>query len=773
MKIAVVASSPIPYGAGGAEKLWWGLVDNINRYTNHQCELIKIPIVENTFDSLLAAYEHFSKVDLSHFDMVITGKYPAWMIDHPNHHIYLLHCLRGLYDTYPASFSTTVVCENLEINEFIAKLDGQLLNVEAVFSELKRFEKLGLLTEELKQFPGPFIRKVIHYLDEVALSKTRRISAISQTVADRSEYFPNFSHVDVVYPPSTMSGFHNEASQYFFTASRLDGPKRIAMIVKAYMKTDVKIPLIVAGMGPLLDELKELAKDDTRITFVGYVSDLELIELYAKALAIIFVPEDEDYGLITVEAMKSAKPVITVSDSGGVTEFVRHQETGLMSEPNEQSLADNITWMAEHPEHAAAMGENAKQFVEDINWPSAVSNLIEQGQVSSTRRKITIVSTYAFYPPQGGGQNRTYYLYKELARQYDVDVICLAHESETLVREEVAPHLMQIKVPKSQTHALNEWKIEEQAGIPVTDIAFQSLYDDTPQLKVEFETSIKDAHLVICNHSYVYPFVKKYSPLPVTYDCHNIEFELKRQMLSDSSFNNALVEQVKMVEKELCEVALRVAVCSEEDGHTLSELFSFDENKVFVAANGVDTNSVKYIAPESRRNIRERLGLKNEKVALFIGSWHQPNIEAVEEIVKLAKSHQNIHFIVIGSVGGYFKNMKTPDNIAFPGLVSDSEKQSYLNIADFALNLMFTGSGTNLKMLDYILSGLPVISTEVGKRGLGLSQLMAIGYNNADFASNVIDVNNIDTLKAARYVKDNFDWRIVGEQYITQLADIS
>lgn len=100
MKIAIVAPSAVPFLVGGAEKLWWGLLHAINQHTPHHAELIKLPSPEQGFWELMASYRSFSRLDLGHFDLVISTKYPAWMVAHRNHSCYLQHRLRGLYDTY-------------------------------------------------------------------------------------------------------------------------------------------------------------------------------------------------------------------------------------------------------------------------------------------------------------------------------------------------------------------------------------------------------------------------------------------------------------------------------------------------------------------------------------------------------------------------------------------------------------------------------------------------------------------------------------------------
>jgi glycosyltransferase involved in cell wall biosynthesis len=61
-----------------------------------------------------------------------------------------------------------------------------------------------------------------------------------------------------------------------------------------------------------------------------------------------------------------------------------------------------------------------------------------------------------------------------------------------------------------------------------------------------------------------------------------------------------------------------------------------------------------------------------------------------------------------------------PENVICLGRVSDQAKRLLLQAADVALNPMFSGSGTNLKMLEFLAAGLPVVTTPVGARGLHL-----------------------------------------------------
>ena len=51
-------------------------------------------------------------------------------------------------------------------------------------------------------------------------------------------------------------------------------------------------------------------------------------------------------------------------------------------------------------------------------------------------------------------------------------------------------------------------------------------------------------------------------------------------------------------------------------------------------------------------------------------------------------------------------------------MIDEKEKQRYLEAADLAVNPMFVGSGTNIKMFDFMAAGLPIVTTDVGARGI-------------------------------------------------------
>ena len=126
------------------------------------------------------------------------------------------------------------------------------------------------------------------------------------------------------------------------------------------------IPLKIAGTGEDEQQLRTLAGDDRRIQFLGRVSDEQLVDLFAGAVAVPFVPVQEDYGLVMVEAFKSRKPVVTCRDSGEPVYFVKHGVNGLVVEPDADALSAAFEYLLDHPERAAEMGNNGFRTVSHI-----------------------------------------------------------------------------------------------------------------------------------------------------------------------------------------------------------------------------------------------------------------------------------------------------------------------------------------------------------------------------------------------------------------------
>lgn len=787
MKIAVVGPSPVPFTIGGCENLLWGLCDAINQETQHQAELIKLPLKERCFWDLIDSYHIFYELDLSHFDLIISTKYPSWMVRHSNSICYMVHELRGLYDTYQ---SKNLPYEVKPGNKYIDNLLGYMdrhpcpYSLDYFFEMLYELKDKREISEEYFRFPGPFIRRVVHYMDHWGLAQegTRRYYSISKTVKNRKEYYPEGCEVTPVYPPTTLKTYGSREYKYIFMISRLDAPKRIFMLIEAmkYVKSDIE--LLIAGTGSERENLEKLAENDKRIKFLGFVRDDEVEAYYADSLVIPYFPYDEDYGLITIEAFLHKKPVITTKDAGGPTEFVEDGETGYVVDFNAKEIASKIDYFAENPSEAKRMGENGYEKVRDITWNSVISQLLafteeeaeQKGNLRQRihkRKKLVVPVSFPVYPPQTGGQARVYNLYKQLAKEYDIEIISFANPDAPPVNGYIADGMIENRVKKTDAHFRAESQLREKTGVSIGDIALFTMSELTPAFGEQFVKAQENADAVVICHPYCYPAVKPFlEGKPIIYEAHNVEYILKQGILPDSETGRKMLQAVYNVEKECCDKSVLITVCSREDAENFNKIYGVPMEKMLVIPNGVDCERTTFTDCIQRKENKKKLGLENETLALFMGSFHKPNLEACDEILNMAEQCPNIKFLLMGSQCYNYKGKKIPPNVGLLGIVSDEVKNRVFATVDFALNPMMSGTGTNLKMFDYMSAGIPIITTRFGTRGIENKEVFIL----AEIQEMIGQIKNFDiknaeekVLAARKYTEQVFDWSVA----VTPMTD--
>lgn len=808
MRVAIVAPSSVPFVLGGAERLWNGLTTAINESTPHDCELIKLPSREHNLVDLLATYEAFGALDLSHFDLVISTKYPAWMVSHPNHVVYLQHTLRGLYDTYPRGLTTVPSAREPVVADVLAvTADGPARHrLPELFHRFRRaVESLGA-DHPAFAFPGPLARHLVHHLDRMALAPgaVSRHLAISATVAARPEYFPAGVDVEAVPHPSDLTGFACRGFDYFFTASRLDGAKRVHLLIEAMRYVREDVALNIAGTGPELEPLRRAAASDPRIRFLGYVGTGDLLGLYADALAVPFVPLDEDLGLITLEAMCSGKPVVTTRDAGGPTELVVNGVNGFVTDPTPAALGQALSRLAGTPVLARRMGEAARRTGAAVTWERTVTALLRRAgpdragappaRPRSARRhdrpRLVVLSTFPVHPRLGGGQLRCFHLYGGLAERFDVEVVSLGGPHDRHVRLDLGPGFVETVVPKSPDHEAHEAAISARVGVPVTDIVAPDLVARTPTYLSEVEAACGGAAGVILAHPFLYPALGLAGvDLPVVYDAHNAESRLKATILPATSEGDALLARVREVEGAAARAAALVSVCSSEDGDALVADYDVDPSHLFAVPNGVDDVAIAFTDAERRWRNRERWlaqfaatgGARDVRhIAVFAGSWHPPNIDAAQHIMEMAPELPDVLFLLIGGHGEWFGRWyRTPVNVVRMGVLSEAVKQVLLASADVALNPVTRGSGTNLKIVEYFAAGVPVVSTPLGARGLAVEADVHLAVAEPDgFTGAIADVVGAPERAAAMarraraVVEEHYSWQRLAHRFRDAIAPL-
>jgi glycosyltransferase involved in cell wall biosynthesis len=333
MKIAIIGAGAKSGEKGGAENFYKGLVSALNQL-NVSAELICPISDESNFKTIKETYLRFYDLDLSRYDGVISTKAPAYIIRHPNHICYLQHTMRVFYDMFDIEFSVK--------------------------------------SEDLV-----YQRKFIQVLDTAALQypRTRKIFVIGNEVKNRLLKYNNLEST-VLYQGLLDDNFKEGAFNHVFMPGRLHRWKRVDLVIKAMRYVKSPVNLLISGIGEDEGEFKKLAKGDSRINFLGRVTNEELELLYSNALCVPFVPIHEDFGLVTIEAFKSGKPVITCIDSGEPTYFVRNNENGFVCNPDMKDIADKIDYLYQHPHIAKEMGKKGKLSTQHVTWKTTAEILL-------------------------------------------------------------------------------------------------------------------------------------------------------------------------------------------------------------------------------------------------------------------------------------------------------------------------------------------------------------------------------------------------------------
>lgn len=778
LHIGIIAPAPVPETVGGAERLWRSLAaDLVAR--GHRAEVVAIPTPETTLAEVMEGYRTFLGLDVAQFDLVVTGKYPAWMVSHPRQVRYLLHPLRGLYDTYPARLGSLgatphgrALAQRLDA---VGPDPGGLIEVG-----LDLLRELG--DDPIAAHPGPLGWELVHRLDRWATQPGRIAlhAAISEEVAARPGYMPADVPVAVVHPASDLPVAEDAPPiDAFVTASRLDRPKRFDLILDAFSRVrDPEARLVICGDGPERASLQARAVRDPRVTMAGFVSDIELAQLYAGAVAVPFVPDREDFGYVSLEAMRAGTPVITTTDSGGAKELVVDGGNGLVVDPFPEPLARAMHRLWSDRTLSWRLGAEARRRAERVSWLPLV-RLLESMVDDSERPRATAVATFAIDPAIGGGQRRLRYLLRGLSERVDVTALCLTSDREGVRRRILEPGLIQVEVGRSAAHRRADTLMTQVAGLPVDDIGCSQLWPSTPAWQPEVIASAPD--IVVASHPFLTGSIPDDLTACLVYESQDAEHHLKARVLPSSRGGRWLLDHARQAERSTIERAALVTTTTEADADLLRELAGPSGTagrRWSVASNGVDTVEMPFRTEaqhqRARREVLSTLALSPEdprRLVVFIGSWHPPNLEAASLLVDLARSREDVLVVMAGSHTAGISD--PPGNVRLLGPFPETFLWPLLAAADVAINPMTSGSGSNLKLLDYLAVGVPVVTTPTGARGIVAPTEIAliVGPTIPELQAGV-DAVLADPDAAARrvqagrrLVEAHYDWTLIAREW--------
>ena len=264
---------------------------------------------------------------------------------------------------------------------------------------------------------------------------------------------------------------------------------------------------------------------------------------------------------------------------------------------------------------------------------------------------------------------------------------------------------------------------------------------------------------------------------PIIYSSHNVEAsftsEITPQFAELSLLERRMIPQYVTAIERLATRHLvdHITAVSDADGRLFRSKYGLDEDKITVISSGCQLKAA--LDQHAKKRVRAKMGLAPDSViVVFHGTYSfPPNREAIDTITDyIAPQFQNEKAVVFALYGSDVPKFERANVRSF-GFVEDLHEA--LSAADIALVPLRSGSGTKLKIFDYMNAGLPILTT-----GKGIEGIRAIDNEHVVIVDS-IDESMIDSLRflvqnrqerqrlgknARKLAEGEYSWGVIGDK---------
>lgn len=256
----------------------------------------------------------------------------------------------------------------------LALKSSKSINLITYHSSYPRKLKYLLFTPLLKSY-----HKKIH--GRIAVSKTADMSNRSSLITE-CKIIPNGVDTELFNPNTEpLNEFHNDRPKILFVG-RFEPRKGLKYLLKALKiikKTIPDILLIIIGQGLSKYSYEKYVSREIKnnVKFVGLITGKERVRYYASC-DVCCAPSIgyESFGIILLEAMSMAKPVVA-SDIAGFRTIIENGKNGLLSHVcSEKDIADKIIKILTNQNLAKTLGNAGRTTAMSYSW-NKISKQIE------------------------------------------------------------------------------------------------------------------------------------------------------------------------------------------------------------------------------------------------------------------------------------------------------------------------------------------------------------------------------------------------------------
>ena len=223
---------------------------------------------------------------------------------------------------------------------------------------LRRTDRLDLIARRLLDWLALHRASGVATNSRYAAQQTARIFGVQAEVVPcgvSEDFFgvPEDPGIDVLY------------------VGRLAPEKGVERLLEWTRALDVRVA--IAGSGSKAYEAHLRQRAGPRVEWLGPLEGAALLQAYARARLVAFLPHEEEFGLVALEAMAAARPVVTVPE-GGIPELVEDGVTGYLVR-DAAMFAASVQRLASDTNLCRRMGQAGRRIARQYTWETMTARI--------------------------------------------------------------------------------------------------------------------------------------------------------------------------------------------------------------------------------------------------------------------------------------------------------------------------------------------------------------------------------------------------------------